>query len=134
MANKHGGRCGVSLLEIQLRVTLDAEGAGQELGHPVDHGVAFFILGLVQAQLARAFGCRHCRVELAAATGISPGLLGAMAGFAPALQRAVSEVQETGQAWVDDAGVAELVALLWPVRVEPQAGGRYLIRKNGLAN
>ncbi len=122
------------MVEIQLRISLDTEGAGRELGYPVGSGVAFFITGLIQAQLARVFGPRYCQVELSAATGVSRSLLETMAGFAPALQQVVTRVQEAGEAWVDDPVVAEVMALIWPVRIEPQPDGRFLIRKTGAAH
>lgn len=110
-------------LDIRLRIRLDADGASRELGEPVGVGAAFFILGLVQAQLARAFGPRHCRVELEGATGVPPWLAAAMRGFAPALQQAVTDLACRGEAWVQEPAVVEVLALVWPVASEPEGDG-----------
>lgn len=118
----------VSTVDIQLRVTLDFRGAGNRPGQLGGQDAAFFILGLVQEQLARRFGREHCRVELASATGVPPRLAAAMSRFAAALQQALGSLRETGQAAVDDPVLADMLGQMWPVRVEAQEGGRFLVR------
>lgn len=133
MANSGGGARRVDRVELQLRVTLHLPAAGGRRGTPRGEDAAWFILGLVQEQLARRFGRRGCQVELTAATGVAPGLLAAMAGFAPALQRALGDLAETGEAWVEDGVLADTLARLLPVQVARLADGRWRVQRRPLA-
>jgi hypothetical protein len=49
-------------LEIALRVTLDRAALARRLGRPVEKETAFFILGLVHAQLCSHYGDDCCTV------------------------------------------------------------------------
>lgn len=117
-------------LEITLRVTLDRPGLERRLRQPIENDKAFFILGLVQAQLTRYFGQECCRVEMEAATGLTASLIGVMNDFARDHQRAIDSLHEQGEVIVDDADLADVLQLHHDVVVTP-VGSRWRVARLG---
>lgn len=99
-------------LEITLTVSIDRAGLERKLNHPVEKETAFFILGLVGAQLSSRFGEEFCAVELAAATGLSPSFLRSMNTFARKHQQALNHYGAKGEVLVDDPYLVEVFQLL----------------------
>lgn len=113
-------------LEITLRVTLDRDGAAEHLGRPIDKDTAFFVLGLVHAQLTSTFGDDHCVVELETATGLQQAFLRSMNSFARRHKRALQALDANGEVMVDDEDVLEVFQLLHDVIVTP-IGSRWRV-------
>lgn len=121
-------------LEITLRITLDRPGLERQLKRPVETDTAFFVLGLVHAQLTSAFGDDYCRVDMESATGLDPQFVRSMNSFARRHKRALEALELHGEVMVEDKDILEVFQLLhdvvitplgsrWHVmRVEPQTG------------
>jgi hypothetical protein len=106
-------------LEITLRITLDRLGLEQRLGRTVENDTAFFVLGLVYAQLTGHFGDDHCNVDMEAATGINPRLIQTMNSFARRHKRALEALDTHGEALVEDRDVLEVMQQLQDVLITP---------------
>jgi hypothetical protein len=115
-------------LEITLTVSIDRTGLERKLKHPVEKETAFFILGLVGAQLASRFGEEYCSVELAAATGLSPSFLRSMNAFAHKHQQALAHFGATGEAVVDDPYLVEIFQVLHAAQVTKVGAQWRLVR------
>lgn len=106
-------------LEVTLRITLDRKGLEQQLGRKVENDTAFFILGMVHAQLTSTFGDDHCVVEMAAGTGIDPELIRVMNSFPRRHKRALEELDRAGEVTVCDRDVLEVLQTLHDVIITP---------------
>lgn len=106
-------------LEVTLRITLDKPGLEQRLRRVIENDTAFFILGLVHAQLTATFGDEYCKVELAKATGIDPGLILVMNSFARRHKRALESLDQQGELVTPDRDIIEVLQLLDDVIVMP---------------
>lgn len=104
-------------LEITLTVSIDREGLERKLNHPVEKETAFFILGLVGAQMSSRFGEEYCSVELTAATGLNPNFLRSMNTFARKHQQALALFGANGEVVVDDPYLVEIFQLLHAAQV-----------------
>ncbi|MGE5674028.1 MAG: hypothetical protein ACM3XM_09070 [Mycobacterium leprae] len=113
-------------LEITLRIALDRSGLAERLDGPVDNDTAFFILGLVHAQLTAMFGDENCMVELNAASGIDPSLIREMNGFARRHKQALETLRAQGNVLVAEWDIVEVLQLLQDVSVTP-VGERWLV-------
>lgn len=116
-------------LELTLTVSLDRTGLEQKLNHPVEKETAFFILGLVGAQLTSRFGEDYCAVELSAATGLDPAFLRSMNTFARKHQQALSHFGANGEVMVDDPDIVEVFQLLHAAEAVKVGRQWRLIRK-----
>jgi hypothetical protein len=99
-------------LELTLTVSIDRTGLERKLNQPIEKETAFFILGMVGAQLASRFGEDYCAVELSAATGLSPDFLRSMNTFARKHQQALTRYGANGEVVVDDPDMVEVFQLL----------------------
>lgn len=117
-------------LEITLRITLDRPGLEKRLRHPLENDKAFFILGLVHAQLTSSFGNEHCRVEMEAATGVDPGLIRALSSFPQRHKQAVTTLDERGEVLVEDRDVLEVLTIMHDVIITP-VGPRWRVARFG---
>lgn len=113
-------------LEITLRITLDRKGLERQTGRAIENDTAFFVLGLVHAQLTSTFGDDHCMVDMESATGISPDLIRAMNSFARRHKRALEALDRDGEVMVDDRDVLEVFQTLHDVIITP-LGSRWRV-------
>lgn len=118
-------------LEITLRITLDRAGLERRLGRPVDHDQAFFVLGMVYAQLSSRFGEEDCTVEMTDATGVDRDLLQPMNAFARELRRTLRRLDEAGEAVVDDPELLAVLQITQEVMAMPE-GGRWRVTRSRL--
>lgn len=116
-------------LEITLRITLDRPGLQRHLRRVVENDTAFFVLGLVHAQLTSTFGDDNCTVDMEAATGVSPDLIRSMNSFARRHKRALQALEDYGEAIVDEQDVLEVLGLLHDVVITP-LGGRWRVTRS----
>lgn len=116
-------------LELTLKVTLDRHGLKRHLRREVDKDIAFFILGLVNAQLTSTFGEQNCTVGLITATGINPLFLQRMNSFARLHKRANEELNERGEVIVEDRDLLQVFESVYDVTVTP-LGERWRITRN----
>lgn len=118
-------------LEITLRIALDRSGLAKRLKRAVEDEDAFFVLGLVNAQLTSTFGEEHCQVEMESASGVSRSLIEAMRALPRRLKRTLETLKQDGEAEVTDPDVLAAVAQLEGVTVR-RVGGKWLVvRRNG---
>jgi hypothetical protein len=115
-------------LEITLRITLDRSGLEKRLRHPLENDKAFFVLGLVHAQLTTTFGDDNCQVEMQAATGVKPELIRALSSFAQRHKQAVEALDERGEALVADRDVLEVLTMMHDVIITP-IGARWRVAR-----
>lgn len=106
-------------LEITLRITLDRPGLERQFRRKVENDTAFYILGMIHAQLTSTFGDDHCQVEMAAATGVNPELVQAMNSFPRRHKRALDALDAWGEAVVEDRDVLEVLQTLHEVTIIP---------------
>lgn len=119
-------------LEIALRITLNRAGVERRLRRPVGADHAFFVLGMVYAQLSSRFGEEDCTVEMTDATGVDRSLLEPMNAFARELRRTLRRLDETGEAWVDDPELLSILQITHEVTAMP-VGGRWRVTRPQLA-
>ena len=115
-------------LEITLRITLDRAGLEKRLRHPLENDKAFFVLGLVHAQLTSTFGDEHCHVEMESATGVNPDLIRSMNSFPRRHKQAVAALDERGEVFVEDRDVLEVLTLMHDVIITP-IGARWRVAR-----
>lgn len=113
-------------VEIMLRVTLDRAGLGQRLQRPIESDFAFFVLGLVHAQLTSQFGDEHCLVDMESATGVKTDLIRSMNSFARRHKVALEALERDGEVTVVDRDLVEVFQLLHNVIITP-LGGRWRV-------
>jgi hypothetical protein len=118
-------------LEITLRITLDRSSLERRLRQPVANEKAFFVLGLVNAQLTSTFGNDCCHVEMDAATGIRPALIQDMNSFARRHKQAVDALDQRGEAVVQDSDVLEILQMMHNVIITPIGSQWRVIRTGG---
>lgn len=106
-------------LEITLRITLDRPGLEKQLRRRVENDTAFFILGLVHAQLTSTFGDDYCQVDLETATGVNPQLIRSMNSFARRHKKALEALELQGEVVVEDRDVLEVMQTLHDVIITP---------------
>lgn len=106
-------------LEITLRITLNRPGLEQQLRRKIENDTAFFILGLVHAQLTSRFGDEHCVVEMDSGTGLRPELIRAMNSFARRHKRALEALDAHGEVIVEDRDILEVFQTLHDVIITP---------------
>lgn len=116
-------------LEITLRITLDRPGLQRSLRRAVENDTAFFVLGLVHAQLTSTFGDENCVVDMESATDVNPDLIRTMNSFARRHKRALQALEDYGEAIVDDQDVLEVLGLLHDVVITP-LGGRWRVARS----
>jgi len=113
-------------LEMTVKITLDRRVAGRIRQGALENDAVFFVLGLLRAQLADAFGADRCSAELTTATGQRPEFLQTMNAFACRYQTAMSELAERGEVEVDDPQLAQVFREVHHLRVT-DLGGRWTI-------
>lgn len=118
-------------LEITLRITLDRPGVERHLGRAVENDTAFFILGLVHAQLTDTFGDEHCMVDMESATGLDPAFVRSMNSFARRHKKALETLESNGEVMVADQDILEVFQLLHNVIITP-LGGRWRVSRMDL--
>lgn len=106
-------------LELTLKVTLNRKGLKEHLRREVEADFAFFVLGLVNAQLTETLGERNCTVGLATATGFSPYFLQRMNHFARLHRRASDEFNRLGEVIVADQELVHIFEMIYDVTVTP---------------
>lgn len=116
-------------LEITLRITLDRPGLERQLRRKVENDTAFYVLGMLHAQLTSTFGDDHCLVELAAATGVAPELIRAMNSFPRRHKRALDALEAWGEAIVVDRDVLEVFQTLHDVLITPLGPSRWRVAR-----
>jgi hypothetical protein len=118
-------------LEVTLRITLDRPGLERQLRRPVESDTAFFILGLVHAQLTSTFGEELCVVEMEAATGVSAALIRDMNSFARRHKRALDTLDQYGEVVVSDRDrdIVEVFQSLHDVIITPLGAGWRVSRR-----
>lgn len=109
-------------LEVTLKITLDRPELEQKLRRSLDNDTAFYILGLLHAQLTSTFGDEHCRVEMESATGVSPSLIQAMNSFPRRHKRALDSLDRWGEVIIEDPDVLEVLQTLHDVVITPVSG------------
>lgn len=114
-------------LEITLRVTLDRPGLEKQLHRKVENDTAFYILGMIHAQLHASFGDDHCQVDMLTATGVNPELIRAMNSFPRRHKKALDALETWGEAVVEDRDVLEVFQTLHDVIITPLSGGRWRV-------
>jgi len=119
-------------LEIALRITLDRSGLEKRLRRPVGADYAFFVLGMVHAHLSSRFGEEDCTVEMTAATGVDPELLEPMNIFARELRRTLRDLDETGEAMVEDPDLLSVLQITQGVVAVPVGGGWRITRSRSV--
>lgn len=112
--------------EINLRIRLDRAGLQRRLGRPVESDFAFYVLGLVHAQLTSKFSDEHCQVEMESATGVRPELIRSMNTFARRHKLALDALERDGEVTVADRDLVEVFQLLHNVVITP-VGGRWRV-------
>lgn len=115
-------------LEISLRITLDRPGLEKQLRRAVENDTAFFVLGLVYAQLTSTFGDEHCNVEMERATGLDGALIRSMNSFARRHKRALERLEQEGEVIVEDRDVLEVLQILQDVIITP-LGDRWRVAR-----
>lgn len=118
-------------LEITLRITLDRPGLERRLQRPVENDTAFFVLGLLHAQLTSYFGDEHCQVEMESATGVNPALIRSMNSFARRHKRALEALDLQGEVIVEEQDVLEVLGLLHNVVITPLGARRWRVARYG---
>lgn len=106
-------------LEMVLRVTLDRPGLERKLERKVENDTAFFVLGMVHAQLTGAFGDEHCEVDLESATGLEAGFVRSMNSFARRHKRVLDAFESQGEVMVEDQDILEVFQALHDVVITP---------------
>lgn len=119
-------------LEITLRITLDRPGLERQLRRRVENDTAFFILGLVHAQLTSTFGDDHCQVDLETATGVNPQLIRSMNSFARRHKKALEALELQGEVIVEDRDVVEVMQTLHDVIITPVGAKWHVCRMSRL--
>lgn len=114
-------------LEITLRITLNRSDLERQFRRKVENDTAFYILGMVHAQLSSTFGDDHCAVEMESATGIQPDLIRAMNSFPRRHKRALDALEAWGVAIVEDRDVLEVFQTLHDVIITPLDSGRWRV-------
>jgi len=115
-------------LEITLRITLDRPGVERHLGRSIENDTAFFVLGLVHAQLTGTFGDDHCFVDMDSATGLDPAFVRSMNSFARRHKKALETLETVGEVTVADKDILEVFQLLHNVIITP-VGGRWRVAR-----
>lgn len=115
-------------VEINLRITLDRSGLARRLGRSIDNDFAFYVLGLVHAQLSSQFGDEACLVDMDSATGLNPSLIRSMNSFARRHKHALDVLERDGEVLVHDRDVVEVFELLHNVIITPVGGGWRVVR------
>jgi hypothetical protein len=115
-------------LEVTLRITLDRSGLERQLRRKVENDTAFFILGMVHAQITGAFGDDYCAVEMESGTGLNPQLVKAMNSFPRRHKRALEALERDGEALVEDRDVLEVFQTLHDVIITP-VGSRWRVAR-----
>jgi hypothetical protein len=115
-------------LEVTLRITLDRSGLERQLGRKVENDTAFFILGMVHAQLTSTFGDDHCAVEMESGTGLKPELVKAMNTFPRRHKRALEALERYGEVTVEDLDILEVFQTLHDVIITPM-GTRWRVAR-----
>jgi len=114
-------------LEITLRITLNRPGLERQLQRKVENDTAFYILGMIYAQLSNTFGDEHCLVEMASATGLNPDLIRSMNSFPRRHKQALDALEAWGEAIVVDRDVVEVFQTLHNVIITPLGTGRWRV-------
>lgn len=117
-------------LEITLRITLNRPGLEQQLGRKVENDTAFYVLGMIYAQLSSTFGDEHCLVEMAAATGLKPDLIAAMNSFPRRHKKALDALEAWGETIVEDRDVLDVFQTLHDVVITPISSGRWRVTRS----
>lgn len=115
-------------LEVTLRITLDRPGLERLWGRKVEEDTAFFILGLVHAQMTERFTEAFCQVDMESATGMDQGFVRSMNSFARRYKRALDELQRWGHAQVEDADLVDVIRMLHQVEVTPTGSSWRVVR------
>ncbi|HYG58076.1 MAG TPA: hypothetical protein VD902_08455 [Symbiobacteriaceae bacterium] len=115
-------------LEITLKITLDRPELERKLKRSLENDTAFFILGMVHAQLTSTFGDEHCQVEMQGATGVNPALIQAMNSFPRRHKRALDALDQWGEAIIEDQDVLEVFQTLHDVVITP-LGGKWRVTR-----
>lgn len=113
-------------IELTVKITLDRQAAGRVRRGSLDNDAAFFVLGLLRAQLADAFGQDRSGVELLAATGHRPEFLQSMNAFANLYRNAMHELEQRGEVEVADAHLAQVFREVHRLQVT-DLGGRWSV-------
>lgn len=122
-------RSGSGRVEMTFRVVLNrTQAGGRARVRSVDNDTAFYVLGLLKAQLAENFGSGNWLVELADATGQRPEFLRTMNAFARAHQAACDELERSGQVVVEDADLADVFRTVHQLQVV-DLGGRWRVER-----
>lgn len=116
-------------VEINLRITLDRSGLQRRLGRAIENDFAFYVLGLVHAQLSSQFGDEACLVDMDSATGLSPSLVRSMNSFARRHKLSLDALDRDGEVLVEDRDVVEVFELLHNVIITP-VGSRWRVVRN----
>ncbi|HYF91127.1 MAG TPA: hypothetical protein VD969_02655 [Symbiobacteriaceae bacterium] len=114
-------------LEITLRITLNRPGLERQFQRKVENDTAFYILGMIHAQLSSTFGDDHCLVEMESATGLNPDLVRAMNSFPRRHKRALDALEAWGEAVVEDRDVLEVFQTLHNVMITPLGAGKWRV-------
>ncbi|HWI64631.1 MAG TPA: hypothetical protein VNT75_22625 [Symbiobacteriaceae bacterium] len=114
-------------LEITLRITLDRSGLERQLGRKLENDTAFYVLGMLYAQLSSTFGDEHCLVEMTSATGLKSDLITAMNSFPRRHKKALDALEAWGEAVVEDRDVLEVFQTLHDVVITPLGASRWRV-------
>ena len=117
-------------LEITLRIALDRSDLARRLGSTVDQDTAFFIFGLVSAQLIGQYGDHACQVEMISASGVDQALIDAMNELPRSLKQTRETLLSTGEVVVTDPDLLVALRVLEEVTVTPKEG-RWLVTLAG---
>lgn len=115
-------------LEITLRITLDRPGLEKEWKRPVENDTAFYVLGLVHAQLTSIFGDEHCTVDMESVTGLDTAFVRSMNSFARRHKRALDSLEHHGEALIEDRDLLEVFEVLHDVIITP-IGGKWRVSR-----
>lgn len=114
-------------LEITLRITLNRPGLERQLRRKVENDTAFYILGMLHAQLSSTFGDDHCLLEMESATGIPADLIRSMNSFPRRHKKALDALEAWGETVVEDRDVLEVFQTLHDVIITPLSSGRWRV-------
>lgn len=118
-------------LEVTLRISLDRSALEQRWNREVANDTAFYLLGLVHAQLTGTLGDECCQVEMERATGVDPALIQAMNTFAPQHKRALEALEAHGEVTVSNPDLVEVLQTLHHVVVTPIGSSWHIFRPSG---
>ncbi len=115
-------------LEITLRITLDRPGLEKLWKRAVENDTAFYVLGLVHAQLTSTFGDDTCTVDMESATGLDTAFVRSMNSFARRHKRALDTLDAQGEVLIEDRDLLEVFQVLHDVVITP-IGSRWRVSR-----